>query len=432
MKKFLALVLLFSMLLGGCGTEVPLYNETSSTPPPTEAQDTTERLKVELASTPVNDHAIGTHVPPDDGVLRPERVGFTNADGFYTLSKGLRSYDFGMERHVAVCEKEHCPHMDSNCNAWIDPLGEELNLNHTRFAVRDKLCYLLMSEELQPNHAEEKNLSFQVLDTTTGEQTNYLTVEKEGYCIVYCDALISEAVAVISYESRPLPIDRPKYDPGDTKWITMVMVDLATGEVTTLLEREISIAMAYDLWGLTDTHFLAMLHRVGGMSDPYGMKLGKEGLDTYSYDDYVRNLHSYALLEFPLEEHAQWSDQLGANDLLETLQLFSYDSFYNGSLYYVRGDNVWVYDGEEARALFCCGEIKDLFAMDGKVFYELPDGNLCYYDLGYEETAYAPKADLTLMDETAGRFLVMQNGTLHWIFKDDYYQERWDTLHVIG
>ena len=427
MKRIFALCLLLVLLLSACGERVPTYEQPETSVPtdpllPEETEPT--------AQMPVISQANGVQsVPKDDSVLRLERaiaLGYATGESVYfaTYASYLMRYDEEKDRLEACCRQEGCAHVDESCGAWV---GKDVNGLY--FAVREDTAYYLWGE--REEYGEYKNLQFFSSNLANGQRRNYCNIAVEpGQLILLGDLLVCGNKAVLSYAigedyEGHLPQRKTQY---------ILAFDLIDGTTTTVMCREIPYFTTYDLWGMSESHLILAYHHGIGI-DSYGSVSYKD-TPTYGYDEYVRDVHRWVLLEYPIAEDADWSRQVSVSDSTTKLELFSYSSFYGGKLYYLADSYLKVYDLSDHtnKVLFYLPGVENLFCADGKVFYRTYAREYFYYDPATEQTVQyqkdTPREQFIILGETDDSFLGKTATTLTWqrISKEDFYEENYDAL----
>lgn len=388
MKRFFALSLFLVLLLTGCERNtVPAYV-------PVEAPTSLEQQETEPAPSSQEDPDYRYISEPEEfniydtegRMLRLSRGSDLGNEGAYYMGNLLTRYDENLDKQQVCCTKEHCPHADDNCNAWIGNNG-----NGARLAVAGNLAYIINGPTNEYGYLTE--LRFFSLDLTTGERRMYHEVAaQEGMEIRLCDAVIYGSTAVLNYDL----IGEAVY--GDTprdKEHSILSVDLASGEKTTVMKRKLAAEEIYDLWGMNESHIILAFHHRGGAYSSFG----ESSMGNYS--QYAQYLHRWVLLEYPIEENAVWSKQIAASgDAVssvyssstgvylsagadsEALSLYNYSNFYGGKLYYVIGANVMTYDLQTHKSslLFVQPGITYLSCLDGRVFYQTDGMEYFWYE----------------------------------------------------
>ncbi|MBQ8586967.1 MAG: hypothetical protein IJ453_02660 [Oscillospiraceae bacterium] len=419
MKRILALCLLLALLLSACGETVPSYEQPATSVPATN--NLSEATEPSLQLPEISEPGTVLSLPKDESMLRPEKRIFADGDGVYYANSHLQRYDEEKDRMEICCFRANCTHMDENCGAWLN--GDSSGL---RFALREKVAFFLCSEENE--YGEDLRLEFYTADLTSGVRRSYhQVVAGTGQEIFPGDLLICGNRALLSYAvGENYEGNRPQ---SKTQYI--LAFDLADGTMTTVMCREIEHDAIYDLWGMNESHLILAYHHGGGIRS-YG-DVNSGDIPTYGYDEYVRDVHRWVLLEYPIEENAKWSQQICASEAGSELELFSYSSFYGGKLYYLANSYLKVYDlsTHKNETLFYLPGIANLFCADGKVFYRTYAKEFFYYDLTTEQVVQYQKESLweqfTILYETDDSFLG-KNSIFNWlkIKKEDFYEENYD------
>lgn len=372
MKRILPLVLLLTLLLCACGkATVPTYSQPQTSEPPASEESTlpTEPSSDETeASLPTLGTAEALHTcPADASMVRFTRFNALEGDTIYEAYGFLCAYDMIENRAEVCCTKKHCPHADDNCNAYIAE-----DMNGYIFTVRDGTAYFI-GGELNPR-GDLTELKFFAIDIVTGERRTYYEPAPGGTCARIGDAALCGNVAVLSFDTF---VPTEEGGVADTKTHRMLSFDLTSGEMTTVMQREISHGEMYNLWGLTETHLLVAYHYQSAPSFSYGAEFNPLSLKM-DYSDYVASMNRWVMLEYPLTENPMWSAQVFGSSTSQTL--YDYSQFYNGKLYYRVDDWVKSYDLEThtGKVLFEQPDIERMFCMDGSVFCETDEGRMRY------------------------------------------------------
>lgn len=421
MKRFFALCLLLSLLLCACGETVPPYEQPETSIPAENIlpKDTETSLQMPEISEP------GTVpiVPKDESMLRAEKWIFADGDSVYYANTHLQRYDAEKDRMEICCFRTNCTHMDENCGAWLN-----YDSNGLRFALREKVAFFLRSEENE--YGDVLHLEFYTADLTSGVRHSYHQVAAEiGQIILPGDLLICGNRALLSYAigenyEGNVPQSKTQY---------ILAFDLMAGTVTTVMCREIAYFSTYDLWGMNESHLILAYHHGLGI-ESYGATSAKE-IRGYGYDEYVRDIHRWVLLEYPIEENAPWSEQISVSDSTTKLDLFSYSSFYCGKLYYLDNSYLRAYDLSSHKSEILCylPGVNNLFCADGKVFYSTYAKEYFYYDLTTQQTVQYQKESrweqFTILIETDDSFLGKDSSFNRLMIKKaDFYEENYDAV----
>ena len=424
MKRIFVLCLLLALLLSACGERVPTYEQPETSVPtdpllPEETEPSVQMPEISQANGVQS-------VPKDDSVLRLERAvvsGYAAGEAVYyaTYASYLVRYDEEKDRMEACCRREDCAHADESCGAWV---GKDVNGLY--FAVREDTAYYLWGESEE--YGEYRSLQFFSSNLADGQRRVYYDITAEpGQRILPGDLLVCGDRALLSYaigENYEGNIPRSKIQ-------YILAFGLMDGTVTTVMCREIPYFTTYDLWGMSESHLILAYHHGIGI-DSYGSVSYKD-TPTYGYDEYVRDIHRWVLLEYPIRENAKWSQQICASEAGTELELFSYSSFCGGKLYYLANSYLKVYDlsTHKNETLFYLPGIANLFCADGKIFYRTYAKEFFYYDLTTEQVVQYQKESLweqfTILYETDDSFLG-KNGIFNWlkIKKEDFYEENYD------
>lgn len=432
MKRIFLLVLTLSLLLlCACdGSTVPVYDSPSVMPPPTEEVHASETLPLKIAvddSSFISDLSEVTTKGKDDTILRLMRQFYVGADGLWANPETLSIYDRQRDCFTSGCQKKNCPHVDENCGAW---LGDS---NGLYFAVKDSTAYV--ASGTPDNFGSLLDLKFFTLDLTTGEEQIYYEIPgAEGQSVHLGDVLVCGNTVVMSYD-----IAHHIYDyegRSDYKMHHILAIDLLSGELTRVMEREVYFGDNYDLWGMNEERLILAFH-AGGMIQSYGAYIGSylSSQSAYGYDEYIRDQHRWVLLEYPIEENAKWSKHIIANDSANSLNLYSYSNFYEGTLYYVSNDCVMSYDldSRKMQKLFSQPGICHMSCFDGKIFYETTDGKYFWYDLSNSDIYQYPEDPSTrpffIVEESDDGFFGSKTPTRNdfcHIDKEDFYQGNYE------
>ncbi len=413
MKRIIALALTV-LLLTACGTQesVPAYSD-----PPSQATENTH-VPSEESTEPPSQSAEPSYVARDEEALRLSYTASANPEGFYYLDGSLKRYDLELEKAQTCCPKENCPHADGSCPVFHD-------VNTTRFGVQDGVAYFTTGAA-EETYGYLTSLEFSTVDLRTGETSSYVVVpymEEQGrrHVDLY-DVLVCENTALLSYCQFTLA-ENGEYP--EKKDYSLVEIDLNTGKMTFVLNREIASDEWYDLWAMNESHVVLAYHYDVGFASAYG---GRDNWGSnMDYDDFVRNGHRWVLLEYPLEENARWSKQVAVSDGYHELRLYHYGSFYDGRLYYLSDGDVRVYDLKTHRseALFPATDVTDLFCLDEQVFYTTSDGSVYRYSLRNGTLVEGKEAEFSLIAERGDHFYGRYENTLTFTYccisKEDYY-----------
>lgn len=348
MKPILVLMLVLSLLLlCACdGIKVPVHEAASS--------ETT--ASSEASVTPATTSTALTYEPTGKNLLRLTRF-YHCGEEYVSAFDKLQSYDPQLDKWQTMCNKENCPHVDENCDAWLG-----LDVNSLYFAAEEGIAYCVYGPANDYGNLTE--LEFFTLDLITGQRRSYhKAAAPENGEIILCDAAVCGSKAVLSYSMAADEVEH-----------SVLAFDLASGEMTAVLQRELPGGVAYNLWGVSEDHVLLAVHSISG--EPYSIAQQEH---TANYKDYVMRLHRWVILEYPIEENAKWSKQVAESTAGSELRLFSYNSFYRGALYYVLNDSLWFYDMEShlSRVLFRQEGITSLSCFDGRIFFTTEEG--AYY-----------------------------------------------------
>ncbi len=432
MKRILPMVLLLTLLLCACGkATVPTYSQPQTSEPPASEESTlpiapsSDETEASLP-VPVAAEALHTY-PADTNMVRFTRFEALEDDTIYEAYEFLHAYDMIENRVEVCCTKEHCPHADDNCNAYIaeDMIGYI-------FTVRDETAYFFGGAR-NPQDGNLTELKFFAIDMVTGERRTYYEPALDGKCARIGDAALCGNVAVLSFDTF---VPTKEGVAADTKTHHILSFDLTSGEMTTVLQHEISYGEQYNLWGLTETHLLVAYHHQSAPSfsyiaefNPFSTKL--------DYSDYVASMNYWVMLEYPLTQNAKWSKQAFGSTTSQTL--YNYSQFYNGKLYYYVDDTVRFYDlGTHTReVLFEQPGIERMFCMDGSVFCETDEG--CFrYELAtgtvYQCLDSGERTKLMPFAETDDAFLCVQQyeGSEYFrIDKMDYYRGNFEAAEML-
>ena len=405
MKRILVLILVLSLLLlCACDrTKVPPYEA-----PPEEVPTSSEAPTAPSATSTAL-----TYEPTEENMLRLTRY-YHYGERCISAFDKLQSYDPQLDKWQDLCDKENCPHADENCNAWLG-----LDVNGLYFAEKGNTLYCIYGTT--NDYGNLTDLEFFTLDLATWERRSYhnITAPKGGQ-IVLNDAAVCGGKAVLSYSIATAEAAMEHY---------VRAFDLGTGEMTTILQRELPAGAAYNLWGISDGYILLALHSLSG--GPYSIAQQEH---TPNYEDYVMRLHRWVILEYPMEENARWSNQVAESTAGSDLRLFRYDSFYRGALYYVLNDSVWRYDLQSHRnkILFEQKGITDLSCFDGRIFFTTENGEYCACNLSGGEPVQLPQEEgriFFITEENEDYFYGDRTviggtpaGTRYMIAKEDFYK----------
>lgn len=432
MKRILPLMLLLTLLLCACGeATVPTYSQPQTSEPPASEESalptepSSDETEASLPS-PATVEALHTY-PADTSMVRFTRFNALEGDTIYEAYGFLHAYDMIENRTEVCCTKEHCPHADDNCNAYIAE-----DMNGYIFAVRDGTAYF-MGGGRDPHVCDLTDLKFFAIDMVTGERRTYYEPALGGTCAKLGDAALCGNVAVLNFDTFA-PTENGVT--ADTKTHHILSFDLTSGEMTTVMQREISYGEMYNLWGLSETHLLLAYHYQSATGFSYGAEFNP--LSTkQDYSDYVASMSRWVMLEYPLTEDPKWSAQAFSSSTSQTL--YDYSQFYNGRLYYRVDDAVWFYDlGTHSREiLFEQPGIERMFCMDGSVFCETDEG--CFrYELATGTVYQCPdsgeKTKLMPFAETDDAFLCVRSyeGSEYFrIDKMDFYRGNFEAAEVL-
>ena len=420
MKRILASCLLLLLLLSACGERVPVYEqpETSVPSDSTLPKETEPPVQTPELSQPDAPHT----VPKDDTMLRLENKIFATCDGVYYADAQLLRYNEEKDRMEICCTQENCPHTDESCSAWSG------DTNGLRFAVREDKAFVLWGE--RDTYGQYLTLEFYSMDLAEGQRRSYYSIAAEaGQMILPGDMLICGNTALLSYA-----VGREDAKGSKTKTQYILAFDLEEGTVTTVLTHEMDFGSTYDLWGMNESHLILAFHHGGGIQS-YGDYVA-DGVPNYDYDEYARDMGRWVLLEYPIEENAKWSVQVAAHEAGTELKLFSYQSFYEGKLYYLANSYLKVYDlsTHKNEVLFYLPGVAHLFCADGKVFYRTDAKEFFYYDLTTEQAYQYQKDSLreqfSIVYETDDSFIGRGINGISWqkITKENFYRENYRAI----
>lgn len=410
MKRTLVLILALNLLLlCACdGKKVPAYEA-----PSTQAPSSTEPTEPVSISTDLS------YVSAGEPMLRLTRYYHYGERCISAFGK-LQSYDPQLDKWQDLCDKENCPHADENCNAWLG-----LDVNGLYFAEKGNTLYCIYGTT--NDYGNLTDLEFFTLDLATWERRSYhkATAPKDGQ-IILCDGAVYGSKAVLSYDVIE-ELDTA-YSQNKKEHFILVF-DLESGDMTTLMENTLSMGELYDLWGMSDGHILLAFHHSNSEITSYGRAENAE-----NYNDYTMRLHRWVILEYPMEENARWSNQVAESTAGYDLRLFSYDSFYGGALYYVLNDSVWRYDLQSHRnkMLFEQKGITGLSCFDGRIFFTTENGEYCACNLSGGEPVQLPQEEgriFFITEENEDYFYGDRTviggtpaGTRYMIAKEDFYK----------
>lgn len=430
MKRMIPLILLLTLLLCACGKKnVPAYSQPQTSEPPASEENilstepSSDETEASLPS-PATVETLHTY-PADTSMVRFTRYNAMEGDTIYEASGFLLAYDMIENRAEVCCTKEHCPHADDNCNAYIAEDMSDL------FTVRDGTAYFIGGGRNPQGNLTE--LKFFAIDMVTGERRTYYEPTLDGTCVKLGDAALCGNVAVLNFDTFA-PTEEGVT--ADTKTHHILSFDLTSGAMTTVMQREILYGEMYNLWGLSETHLLIAYHHRNTPAFSYGAEFNP--LSTkQDYSDYVASMSRWVMLEYPLTEDPKWSAQAFSSSTSQTL--YDYSQFYNGRLYYRVDDMVWFYDlGTHTReVLFEQPDIERMFCMDGSVFCETDEG--CFrYELATGTVYQCPdsgeRTKLMPFAETDDAFLCAlpyDGSDCFRIDKMDYYRGNFDAAEVL-
>ncbi len=427
MKRFFILTLAMALLLlCACdGTRVPVY-EPSDTELPSQTEDssippdTTEHQPI-YTVTPIKEMG---------RLLRLTRFHYFG-EQYCSSSNKIQGYDPELDKWQTLCTKENCPHVDENCNAWLG-----LDSNGLYFAVEDDMAYCVYGTSNQGS-SYLLDMEFFTLDLNTGEKRSYHKLSQtEGKEIVLCDAVICADMAVLSYDivdEYEHPVTR------ESKEHFLLAFDLTDGSMTTIMERTLGFMELYDLWGVNEDNIILAYHHSTGGLNSFGYQ-EHEG----NYTDYVMQLHRWVILEYPIEENAQWSEQVAQYYSGSDLRLFSYDCFYRGRLYYVLNDKVLCYDLQthESQPLFEQEGITYMSCYAGRIFYTTEEGAYFSYALdgGTVQQLQKDADKLFVLTGEGGDYFYgyfpspgtnSASAKHYLIYKTDFYAENFDAAILL-
>lgn len=432
MKRILPLLLVLILLLSACGESVPAYSAPTGDPDapseePTLSETLTESTEA-VPLPPLSDPTEITTYPADTGIVHLTKYLSVAGDAIYILNGNfLQRYDMEEGTVSLCCSKKHCPHFDDNCGAYVE------NYNWTYLACHDGKLYLALCSAIDDYGFGIGSLRFYSVDLTTGERQMLYEEDLKDQRVELCDVVLSGSKAVVNYDVFP-PCDAGTAPNAEAKLHRFLSVDLTDGSSQTIMEREIYSQQMYNLWGLNDEHLILAYHNIGypafSYSD-YQLDAGR------NYDDYTRCLQRWVLLEYPLKEDADISEQIAAFES-GGLRLFHYNNFYGGKLYFQIHDGISVYDlaAHTTARLFDQPGIQDMLCLDGRVFYETNEGCFWYeIETGVTHQFLQGNEQLPfrLVAETDDDFICrnrLSAGSLDIfrISKEDFYSGNYDAL----
>lgn len=333
----------------------------------------------------------------------------------------LQSYNETLDKWEVCCVTANCAHMDESCTAWFGSADV-----YRRFAVINGICYCAEGEY---GKYALNSLDFYALNPATGERKTYFSISAEGEKEIYLgNVAICGQTAILNYST--LKIDE------QSKMQYIMAFDLRKDSAINVMQREILNGEVYELWGMNETHMIvSYLHSGGNYTFAEG-KYSMQGLSDHS--KYMMDQHRWVLLEFPIEENAQWSQQIAQYASGSDLRLYNHGNFYCGTLYYALNDTVWAYDLQEHKnsALFVQAELEYMSCLDGKILY-LTQENECFsFDLATSETTKIAAVEYFPVAETDTGFYCQKikfTGSYdhYFIEKESFYAQRMDEVRSI-
>ncbi len=408
MKRVIC-ILILSSLLCACATDaVPVYESQEAQPTSTP----TEAIPLAMGVSELPDGEQMFHLS--------DNIQGSNAN-YYKINNTLQRYDETLDKWEVCCVDAACGHMGESCTAWF---GQE-NVSR-RFAVVNGICYC--AEGTYGMYALD-DLTFYAVNPATGEQKTYFSIDSVGEEEIYLgNVAICGQTAILSYSL--LDVESP------TKTQHIKAIDLRKDSEINIMEREILNGEVYELWGMNETHIiLSYLHSGGNNTFSDGKHI-IQGLDDHS--KYIMDQRRWVLLEFPLEENAQWSEQIAQYMGGSELRLFNHGNFYYGTLYYALNDTVWAYDLQEHKntALFKVEDLQYMSCLDGKILYLTEENESFSFELANGKTSKISDAQYFPVAETETGFYcekIRFTGSYgrYYISKENFYEDRMDAIRCV-
>ena len=300
----------------------------------------------------------------------------------YQSIGSLQYYDEELLKWSCFCTKDDCSHYDESCPAWIAE-------GNVRIAMKGGVCYYVHTDESSYGH---KYFEFCAMNPATSERRDYYKVQaQENETVFLGNVAIYGDTALLNYSIR--------VDEAPTMQQYIHAIDLQTGKMITVMNREIQNGEVYELWGMNESHIIMSYLHTGTNESFAENESSFNALPDHS--EYMMQQHRWVLLEFPIEENAAWSEQVAQYFSGSDLRLYNHSNFYRGTLYYVLNDSVWGYDLQEHKnaRIFEQKGIVYMSCLDGKIIC-LTDENRCFsFDLEsgttqeIEQTEYFPLAE---------------------------------------
>ena len=339
MKRLVCILLLMTLLCACGNDEVPVYQE----PQTQETQMTTETMPV-----------IQTKLPDGEPLLHLNTLNVQ-----YQTIGSLRYFDEELQKWSSFCKKLDCSHYDESCPAWVAE-------GNVRLAMRGGICYYV--------DADDQHFEFCALNPATSERKSYYQVQaQENERIYLGNVALCGDTAILNYSIR--------VGEEPTMQQHIQALDLQTGKIITVMNREIQNGEVYEIWGMNESHIIvSYLHK--GMNESFAANESTfNGLPNHS--EYMMRWHRWVLLEFPIQENAKWSEQVAEYFAGSDLRLYNHSNFYRGTLYYVLNDTVRGYDLKEHKnaRIFEQKGIVYMSCLDGKILYLTDENRSFSFDL---------------------------------------------------
>lgn len=422
--KRLLIILVFSLLLCGCTSQVQNYVLETASSEETESTQST----VYLETRPYQEYATYPVEHPADNV---------SGNIYYSInSKIVSYYDTELRRRVVLCSQPNCTHTNEECTAYLG------GSYRTVYQVVGDIAY----EMIQDKDKGGDKIQFIAKNLVTGECKNLwdLTPEQENRILDYMDFTIDGDTAFIQF--RQYDMEAGENETGFT-WIYKNIIwytyelDLTTGQRKVLFADEVPDYPYTILYG---DHL-----SLGAVTEEFLLFLDYEPVEEnlLTDEEYFKKYPEGDFGEY-VREHEQDYEYVSINRKTgerkricgdgQEAKLMDFCVYRDKKMSFVDGDMVCVYDGRTGEVTRCFEQKNIGFQnlLDGRIIYNVwideegGSSDFYWYDLTTGEKQQFQKGVspmiFSITGETADCFIGQVNGIEKRITKQDFYNEKYD------